>query len=71
MKSGIDGIFDIFERSHELRLNTNVIVARDTEASSILKLLLPVESLPAIGIIKRVKIPLEYMEKAGISMFLS
>lgn len=54
-KHGIDGIFDIFERSHELRLNTNVIVSRDTDASSILKLLLPVESVPAIGIVKKSK----------------
>lgn len=54
-KSGVEGIFDIFERSHELRLNTTVIVARDTDAASILKLLLPVESLPAMGIVKKSK----------------
>ncbi|OMD83344.1 MULTISPECIES: Ger(x)C family spore germination protein [Paenibacillus] len=70
VKSGIDGIFDIFERSHELRLNTNVIVARDTEASSILKLLLPVESLPAIGIIKKSKNTARiYGESRDINVF--
>lgn len=54
-KSGIEGIFDIFERSHELRLNTEVIVARDTDAISILKLLQPIENLPAVGIVKKSK----------------
>ncbi|UQZ37346.1 Ger(x)C family spore germination protein [Paenibacillus sp. PK3_47] len=53
VRHGVYGLFDIFERSHELRLNTEVVIARDTEAASILKVLTPVESLPSQGIVKK------------------
>lgn len=52
-RSGINDIFDIFERSHELRLNTAVLVSRDTDAASILKVLLPQESVASIGMVKK------------------
>ncbi|MNO24992.1 Spore germination protein B3 precursor [compost metagenome] len=52
-ESGIKDIFDIFERSHELRLNTTVLVSRETDAASILKVLLPQESVPSIGLDKK------------------
>lgn len=53
VRSGVSGLFDIFERSHELRLNTEVIIARGTDAASILKILTSVESLPSQGIVKK------------------
>ncbi|MHA6530811.1 Ger(x)C family spore germination protein [Paenibacillus sp. BAC0078] len=52
-KSGINEIFDIFERSHELRLNTTVLISRDTDAASVLKVLLAQESVPSIGLVKK------------------
>ncbi|MFC6649898.1 MULTISPECIES: Ger(x)C family spore germination protein [Paenibacillus] len=52
-RDGINDIFDIFERSHELRLNSEVLVARGSDAASVLKLLTPVESLPALGLVKK------------------
>ncbi|WP_405114848.1 Ger(x)C family spore germination protein [Paenibacillus sp. FSL K6-1217] len=52
-RDGINEIFDIFERSHELRLNSEVLVARGSDAASVLKLLTPVESLPALGLVKK------------------
>ncbi|MFS0868651.1 Ger(x)C family spore germination protein [Paenibacillus xylanilyticus] len=54
-RSGISEIFDVFERSHELRLNTSVLVSRDADANSVLKILLPIESLPAMGLVKKAK----------------
>ncbi|WP_379162115.1 Ger(x)C family spore germination protein [Paenibacillus sp. sgz5001063] len=54
-KSGIDGVLDIFERSHELRLNTAVMISRDTDAASILKVFTPQESIPSIGLVKKIQ----------------
>lgn len=52
-RSGINDVFDIFERSHELRLNSEVLVAQGSDAASVLKILTPVESLPALGLVKK------------------
>lgn len=54
-KDGINDIFDLFERSHELRLSSMVLVSRNSDAASILKVLLPVENLPAMGTVKKNK----------------
>ncbi|MGQ4681525.1 Ger(x)C family spore germination protein [Paenibacillus polymyxa] len=54
-RSGINEIFDVFERSHELRLNSTVLVSRGVDANAVLKILLPIESLPAIGMVKKAK----------------
>ncbi len=69
-KSGINGIFDVFERSHELRLNAVVIVSRETDASSILKILLPIESVPALAVVKKNKNTAKlWGENRAISVF--
>lgn len=69
-KSGINGIFDVFERSHELRLNAVVIVSRETEAASVLKLLLPIESIPALAVVKKNKNTAKlWGENRAISVF--
>ncbi|MCE3202011.1 Ger(x)C family spore germination protein [Paenibacillus sonchi] len=52
-EGGMNEVFDIYERSHELRLNTTVLVSRDTDAESILKVLLPQESVPSVGLGKK------------------
>ncbi len=52
-RSGVDHIFDIFERSHELRLNTAVLIAKNSDAASVLKLLTALESLPSTGLVKK------------------
>nr|WP_230877805.1 Ger(x)C family spore germination protein [Paenibacillus polymyxa] len=54
-RRGINEIFDVFERSHELRLNSTVLVSRGVDANAVLKILLPIESLPAIGMVKKAK----------------
>ncbi|MCL6602472.1 MAG: Ger(x)C family spore germination protein [Paenibacillus sp.] len=52
-RGGIEEIFDIFERSHELRLTSSVIISRDTDAASILQVFVPIENLPAVGLAKK------------------
>lgn len=54
-KSGIHPLFDIFERSHELRLNSIVLISRHDSAASILKVLLPIENLPSLGMVKKTR----------------
>lgn len=54
-RSGVDNIFDIFERSHELRLNSAVLIAKNTDAGSVLKLLTALESLPSTGLVKKMQ----------------
>lgn len=54
-KSGIHSLFDIFERSHELRLNSIVLISRHDSAASILKVLLPIENLPSLGMVKKTR----------------
>ncbi|SET55201.1 Ger(x)C family spore germination protein [Paenibacillus sp. NFR01] len=55
-RKGVDNIFDIFERSHELRLNSAVLVSRGLDAESVLKVLTPVESLPSFGLVNKAQI---------------
>ncbi|WP_342561895.1 Ger(x)C family spore germination protein [Paenibacillus sp. FSL R7-0345] len=54
-KSGITSIFDIFERSHELRLNSAVLVSKGTDAASVLKLLTTLETMPSMGLLKKMQ----------------
>ncbi|BCG60168.1 Ger(x)C family spore germination protein [Paenibacillus sp. URB8-2] len=54
-KTGIGHVFDIFERSHELRLNSAVLISRNTDAASIMKILQRVEIIPSIGLAKKTK----------------
>lgn len=52
-REGIGEAFDLFERSHELRLNTSVLLSRDTDAASVMKILLPLENIPSIGMVRK------------------
>lgn len=55
-KQGIRDLFDFFERSHEIRLTTMVLVARGSEAESIVRVLAPLEKIPANDIAGKMKI---------------
>ncbi|MGM0881630.1 MAG: Ger(x)C family spore germination protein [Bacillota bacterium] len=54
-KQGIQDLFDFFERSHEIRLTTMVLVARGSEAESIVRVLTPLEKIPANDIAGKMK----------------
>ncbi|UJF31685.1 Ger(x)C family spore germination protein [Paenibacillus hexagrammi] len=58
-KEGIGDLFDFFERSHELRMSSHVLIARNTEAESVLRILTSLEKDQAEGIVKREKISSE------------
>lgn len=55
-REGIGELFDVIERSHEFRLNSPIIISRETDAESILRMILPLESTSAKGISKRMEI---------------
>ncbi len=54
-KHGIQDLFDFFERSKEPRLTTMVLVARGSEAKSIISTLTALEKIPANSIAGKVK----------------
>jgi spore germination protein KC len=55
-KEGIQDLIDFFERNPETRLTTKVLVTRDVEAESMLKILTPVEKIPANGITRQMEL---------------
>ncbi|TDL32738.1 Ger(x)C family spore germination protein [Jeotgalibacillus sp. S-D1] len=52
---GINTIFDSLDRSPNFRITTRVVLARDTEAANVVKVLTAIEKLPSEGIIKTLK----------------
>lgn len=54
-REGIQELFDYFERSHEIRLTTMVLVARGIEAGQIVRMLTPLEKIPANSIAGKLK----------------
>lgn len=54
-KEGIQDLFDFFERNYETRGTTLVLVARESEAESIIKILTPLEKIPANAIAGEMK----------------
>lgn len=46
-REGVSNLFDFFERSHEVRLTTSLLVARDNDAETVLKVMAPLEKIPA------------------------
>ncbi|HZG86794.1 Ger(x)C family spore germination protein [Paenibacillus sp.] len=55
-KEGVKEVFDLFDRSRELRMNTPVVVARGASAETMLSIVTPLENLPAVGIAKRLEV---------------
>ncbi|WP_028610215.1 Ger(x)C family spore germination protein [Paenibacillus harenae] len=58
-KDGIDDLFDFYERSHELRLNTSVVIAKGTDAESLLRVLIPLQTTTTTAITGRIKVTSE------------
>ncbi|WP_151734410.1 Ger(x)C family spore germination protein ['Paenibacillus yunnanensis' Narsing Rao et al. 2020] len=54
-RRGINHVFDIFERSHELRLNSAALVVRGGSAESLLQMLSPIESISSLGLVNKVE----------------
>ncbi|WP_134698685.1 Ger(x)C family spore germination protein [Ammoniphilus sp. YIM 78166] len=54
-KEGIHELFDFFDRSLETRLTTLVLVARKDKAENIVKAMIPLESIPANGIVGKLE----------------
>lgn len=54
-RKGVTSIFDIFDRSHELRLNSAVLISKDADAASVLKLLTTLETMPSMGLLKKMQ----------------
>ncbi|TLS52281.1 Ger(x)C family spore germination protein [Paenibacillus antri] len=54
-KDGIKETFDLFDRSHELRINTPVVIARGIDAETALSIVTPLENMPSVGIAKRIE----------------
>jgi len=55
-KDGIKEAFDLFDRSHELRINTPVVIARGIDAETALSIVTPLENMPSVGISKRMEV---------------
>ncbi|MBE1445907.1 Ger(x)C family spore germination protein [Paenibacillus sp. OAS669] len=54
-REGIQDLFDFLERSDEVRLTTLVLVARESEAESLIRILTPLEKIPANSIAGKIK----------------
>ncbi|RCW45510.1 Ger(x)C family spore germination protein [Paenibacillus prosopidis] len=55
-KEGINELFDMYERSHELRLNTSVVISRGIEAEALLNVLPPLQTTSAVAITNGLKV---------------
>ncbi|WP_274649221.1 Ger(x)C family spore germination protein [Paenibacillus humicola] len=55
-RQGIEKLFDFFDRAHEFRLNTPVIVAEGTTAENVLERVTPLEKVTADGLAKRLRV---------------
>lgn len=55
-REGIEEVFDFMERDPEPRMTTRVIIARNTDAVTILKTVTAVEAIPANAILGKLKI---------------
>jgi spore germination protein KC len=54
-KEGIDTILDAFERNPEFRMAAVLIIAKEAKASDLLKVMTPVDKIPANKIIKNLR----------------
>lgn len=59
-REGIKDLFDLIDRDHEMRRTLTVLIARDTDAETILETLTPLEKIPT----NRILNTLEVTEKA-------
>ncbi|QYR22753.1 Ger(x)C family spore germination protein [Paenibacillus sp. sptzw28] len=54
-KQGVNDLFDFSERSHEIRLTTMLLIAKGSEAEPIVRILAPLEKIPANDIAGKLK----------------
>jgi spore germination protein KC len=54
-KEGIGGVLDVMERSNQFRTTTMVVIAQHHTAEDVLKVLTPIDKIPANEIIKTLK----------------
>jgi spore germination protein KC len=54
-EQGITTIFDAFDRDPEFRSTATVVIAHDTKAADIVKILTPIDKIPANKVIKTLK----------------
>ncbi|MGO4546436.1 Ger(x)C family spore germination protein [Paenibacillus sp. 2TAB23] len=59
-RDGIYNLFDFFERSHELRLTSSVVIARGLQAENLLTILTPLQSITATSIKDKLKVSSEF-----------
>lgn len=58
-REGIDGLFDLFERSRELRLTSSVVIARGMKAEDLLNILTPMQTTTATSIKDKLEVTSE------------
>lgn len=46
-KEGIQELYDFFERSHEVRMTSIILVARESTAESVISIMMPMDKIPA------------------------
>jgi spore germination protein KC len=54
-EEGILDLFDLFERSHEARLTSNVLIARGTDAKSIINMVTPLDNISGYVTVKKLE----------------
>jgi len=54
-EEGILELFDLFERSHEARLTSNVLIARGTDAKSIINMVTPLDNISGYVTVKKLE----------------
>lgn len=55
-RQGIEEVIDLLERDPELRMTTRVLIAKGSDAETILKTIAPLEPIPANAILGKVKV---------------
>ncbi|MCA0758488.1 Ger(x)C family spore germination protein [Paenibacillus sp. N4] len=58
-REGINGLFDLFERSRELRLTSSVVIARGMKAEDLLNILTPMQTTTATSIKDKLEVTSE------------
>ncbi|WP_078408853.1 Ger(x)C family spore germination protein [Priestia abyssalis] len=54
-KDGLKDFWDIFERDHEMRPLTTILIAKGMEAKTVLSIMTPIEKIPSNGLLEKSK----------------
>ncbi|MBW5445134.1 Ger(x)C family spore germination protein [Cohnella sp. CFH 77786] len=55
-RGGVKELFDLLERDHESRLTTRVYIAKGSDSEQVLKILTPLDQIPANAILGKIKL---------------